>query len=58
MSDWSDRMLATEATKAGSADEDTRLIPSPPSRTGRLHVVGCFCSLQIAFSALTLLVGQ
>jgi len=36
MSDWSDMMLATETTNAGSANEDTRLIPSPPSRTGRI----------------------
>ena len=35
MSDWGDRVLA-EATKAESANEDTRLIPSPPSRTDRL----------------------
>ena len=35
-SDWSDSVLAAEATKAGSASEVTRLIPRPPSRTGRL----------------------
>ena len=36
MSDWSDSVLAAEATKAGSASEVTRLIPRPPSRTGKL----------------------
>jgi len=32
MSDWSDSVLAAEATKAGSASEVTLLIPRPPSR--------------------------
>ena len=36
MSDWSDSVLAAEATKVGSASEVTLLIPRPPSRTGRL----------------------
>jgi len=31
MSAWIDRVLAAEATKAGSASEDTRLMPRPPS---------------------------
>ena len=30
-------MLAAEAKKAGSASEDTRLTPRPPSVTGRLN---------------------
>ena len=29
-------MLAAEAKKAGSASEDTRLTPRPPSLTGKL----------------------
>ena len=41
MSDWSDSVLAAEATKAGSASEVTRLIPRPPSRTGRLACIHC-----------------
>jgi len=42
MSDWSDRVLVAETRMAGSANEDTRLIPSPPSRTGRLAwIKGC-----------------
>ena len=40
MSDWSDSVLAAEATKAGSASEATRLIPRPPSRTGRKIGIG------------------
>ena len=33
---WIVRVLAAEATKAGSASEDTRLMPRPPSLTSRL----------------------
>jgi len=36
MSTWRDSVLAAEAKKAGSASEDTRLTPRPPSLTGRL----------------------
>jgi len=36
MSAWIVRVIAAEATKAGSASEDTRLMPRPPSLTGRL----------------------
>jgi len=55
-----DRVLAAEATKAGSASEETRLIPRPPSLTGRLarihwllllffHLLLFFCYLLITF---------
>jgi len=36
MSAWSQSVLAADAKKAGSASEDTRLTPRPPSFTGRL----------------------
>jgi len=39
MSDWSDSVLAAEATKAGSASVIIRLIPRPPSRTDRLACI-------------------
>ena len=39
MSDWSDRVLAAEAIKAGSVSEDTRLIPSSPSRTDTIIII-------------------
>ena len=65
MSDWSDRVLAEEATKAGSVNEDTRLIHSPSSRTGRLvwihwHseklqlLISCMARLRIASKLLSL----
>ena len=41
MSDWSDSVLAAEATKAESASEVTRLIPRLPSRTDRLACIHC-----------------
>ena len=34
MSCWRESLLAAEANEAGSAIEDTRLIPGPPSLTG------------------------
>jgi len=36
MSSWRESVLAAEAKKAGSASEDTRLTPRPPSLTGKL----------------------
>ena len=36
MSTWRDSVLAAEAKKAGSANEDTRLTQRPPSLTDRL----------------------
>jgi len=36
MSAWRESVLAVDAKKAGSASEDTRLTPRPPSFTGRL----------------------
>ena len=36
MSSWMESVLAAEAKKAGSASEDTRLTPRPPSLTGKL----------------------
>ena len=41
MSAWSDKVLAAEAKKAGSANEATRRIPRPPSRTGGLACIHC-----------------
>ena len=48
MSAWIVRVIATEATKADSASEDTRLMPRPPSLTGRLawHVDVPSCRLR------------
>jgi hypothetical protein len=35
MQDWSSRVLAAEAKKAGRASEATQRIPSPPIFTGK-----------------------
>ena len=61
MSSWRDRVLAAEATKAGSASEETRVIPRPSSLTGRLArlfaLLIASCGLRLDDEAVRVAVG-